>query len=159
MSLPAAANEVIATAQEALRLAPAHFPPNQATSKISGQPEWYPFEHKCWELGEGIRQKFLKSPRLREDPRVVDAILNVIDQRHLRRGRQSFVMLLGSVKAAHNAPRLACWAGDPDVGGHVVDTLLQMRVPGFAEVVKPHVSSEFAWIRRKARTYMERYAA
>jgi hypothetical protein len=157
--IPAVAEEIIAAAKDALRLSPAEFPGDQPLNKISGQPEWHSFEHGCWKLGEFIRQKLLKAPRLREDRRLVGAILDVIDQRNLRRGRQSFVMLLGSVKAAHVAPRIARWAGDPDIAGHVVDTLLKMRVPGYADVVRPHVSSKYTWIRRKAKTYMERYAA
>jgi hypothetical protein len=159
MSLPATAGEVIEIAREVLHLAPSAFPPDLAKSEIAGQPEWYPFETACWKLGEVIRQKLLRSPRLRGDPRVVSAILEVIEQRSLRRGRQSFVMLLGAVKFAHTAPRVARLAGDPDIDGHVVDTLLKMRVPGYVEVIEPHLSSKFAWIRRKAKTYVERYAA
>ena len=159
MPLRATPDEVIATAREALRSAPSAFPADLPISKIAGQPEWHTFEHACWKLGEGIRQKFLSSPRLRENPLVVDAILEVIEQRNLRRGRQPFVMLLGSVKAAHAAPRLARWLADPDVEGHVVDTLLKMRVSGYARLVAPHTSSKFAWIRRKAKTCIERYAA
>jgi len=155
----ATAAEVIEAAREALQLAPAVLPPDQPIEGISGQPRWYGFEHSCWQLGERIRHVFLRSPRLRGDPDVVNAILEVIEQQNLLRGRQSFVMLLGSMKAAYAAPRVARWASDPDIGGHVVDTLLRMRVPGYLECVKPHTLSKFAWIRRKAKTYVERYAA
>lgn len=159
MSHPVSVAELVNLAREALRLAPPTFPADLPTSKIAKKPEWYPFEDTCWALGENIRQKLLRSPRLRGNPQLIGAILDVIEQRNLRRGRQSFVMLLGSVKAAYAAPRLALWATDSDIDGHVVDSLLKMRVAGYSQVVEPHLSSEFSWIRRKAETYLRRYPA
>jgi hypothetical protein len=152
-------DEIIAAAREALRLAPAQFPADLPVSKISRQPEWHSFEHSCWKHGEDIRQKLFKAPRLRGNAQIVAAILEVIEQRNLRRGRQSFVMLLGTVKAAYAASRVALWVEDPDISGHAIDTLLKMRVSGYAGVVRPHVSAKHAWIRRKAKAYLERYAA
>lgn len=150
--------EVIEIARNALLLAPTAFPADQPVDRFSGQPKWFPFEIRCWELGEQIRRQLVESPRLRDDSRVGGAILEVIEHNHLRRGRQSFVMLLGSVKFASFAPRLVRWVSDPDVAGHVVDTLLKMRASGYVDVVRPYIASEFSWIRRKAKTFVERYA-
>jgi hypothetical protein len=148
----------IALAEKALELAPPYFPPDLPLIPELGAPEWYGFEERSWELGELIRQYFVKTPKLKADRDVLAKVADVIDQTHLRRGRQSFVMLLGNVKAAYLAPRLSLQLPDDDVAGHVVSTLVKMRIAGYTQMVLPHVSSPHAWIRNAAKTYVERYA-
>ena len=50
--------------------------------------------------------------------------------RNLRRGRQSFIMLLGFKAAEPFAGEIAHDLRDRDVDGHVLDTPLKMRAPG-----------------------------
>jgi hypothetical protein len=61
----ASEEEILAACGEAIRLAPAEFPPNLPPSKeLFGAPEWYPFENQAWPIGESIRQAFVRDPRL-----------------------------------------------------------------------------------------------
>ena len=66
-------------------------------------------------------------------------------------------MLLGFKRASGFADEIARWLSDPDVAGHALDTLLKMRVAGYASEAEALLKSEHAWIRNKAKTYLERY--
>jgi hypothetical protein len=66
-------------------------------------------------------------------------------------------LLFGYKRCAPFASQLACEIDDWQVSGHVIDSLLKMRVSGFADIVRPFQSNEFAWIRAKAKTYCRRY--
>ena len=61
--------------------------------------DWYDFEHELWEIGENIKAK---------------------------RGRQSFVMLLGKKRFLHYADRIASILPDDDIDGHIISTLYKM---------------------------------
>jgi hypothetical protein len=144
----------------ALALAPDSYPEDLTTTEsLTGAPGWYPFEHKAWSIGEDVRQWLLRQPKLKRDPSIQQAIINVIRCVNLRRGRQSFVMLVGFTAAQGWAPTIAEYLDDPDIYGHALDTLLKMRAPGYAARVQPLLASKFTWIRNLARKYMERYSA
>ena len=150
---------IIAACAAAKSLAPADFPTDLAPDRFtSGAPAWYSFEHAAWRVGETIRLSFQATPRLKRDPRVVDAVVDVIRCRNLRRGRQSFVIALGFTCAARCAPTIVEYLGDPDLAGQVVDTLLKMRAAGCAEAVSRLLDTPHAWIRNLARRYLDRYA-
>jgi len=122
-----------------------------------GAPEWYPFEHEAWALGESVRQVFVRNPRLRKREELLAKVAEVATCRNLRRGRQSFLMALRFVGAQKFASAFARFLDDDDVDGHVVYTLLKMKAPGFADRVAPLVKSDRAWIRRRAKQYVERF--
>lgn len=121
--------------------------------------EWHPFEHTIWARGELIRQEILKQKGLREDRGLQEAFGRVACNRMARRGRQSFVLLLGFKCCAAQAPGIAGQLDDPDVAGHAVDTLLKMRVPVYTRQIQPLTSAEAAWVRKKAKQYVARYGA
>jgi hypothetical protein len=123
----------------------------------SGVPQWYPFEHAAWAIGEDIRLALKTNPKLRADPRVHECLLSVAEVRRLRRGRQPFILNLGFRAASPTASRVAALLDDPDVAGHALDTLLKMRADGFAPKVWPLSGSEFAWVRRLAKRYLKSY--
>lgn len=152
------AEEIIAACHAAKDLAPAFFPADLPPDPIAPDvPAWHQFENKAWGIGEQIRQSLLAQPKLKKNPEVIRAILEVIQLRNLRRGRESFVMLLGFTGAAMHAPLVATFANDPDIAGHVVDTLLKMRAPGFSKEIFALTSHKRAWIRRLAHRYIDRY--
>lgn len=149
---------IVAACQAAKNLAPSSFPTDLQPDPIAPDvPAWYKFEHTAWGIGETIRQSFVANPKLKKNSSVIHAIIEVVQERNLRRGRQSFVMLLGFKGAAKYAPLLASLINDPDIDGHVVDTLLKMRVPGFASKIVSLTSHKQAWIRRLAKRYIDRY--
>ena len=67
-------------------------PPGQHTL---GAPDWNGFEHKIWECGEDVRQLLTQSKSLRKDTELQRAFLRVACNPNAKRGRQSFIMLLG----------------------------------------------------------------
>jgi tetratricopeptide (TPR) repeat protein len=156
--IPRTADDVVAACSNALALAPEQFPPNLPSEKeLLGAPGWYRFEHEAWPIGESVRQSFQKTPSLKRSGRAMEAVMSVVEQVNLRRGRQSFVMALGFTAAARFAPRVARFVSDPDIDGQVVGTLLKMKVSGFADAVRPLLEDKHAWIRSLAEKYVARY--
>ena len=166
LALIRARQKVMDICRDALALAPKTYPPDLPPLKFPfppgrGMPEvpdWYRFELQCWPMGEEVRRTFQKWPRLKRDPAATASVMEVVECANLRRGRQSFVMAIGFTAAAHLAPRAARFLNDPDIGGHVVDTLLKMRAPGFEEGIKPLLTAPHTWIRNLAKKYVARYS-
>ena len=147
--------EILAACEEAIRLAPAEFPPTLPPSKeLSGAPEWYSFERAAWPIGERVRRAFVENPRLKKN----DAVAEVATYRNLRRGRQSFVMALGFVAARRYADAVAPFLGDPDVDGQVLNTLIKMKAQGYTREATSLLHSDKVWIRRLAKKYVDRYS-
>ena len=149
---------IVAACLGARALAPSDFPPDlPGDPAILGAPRWYRFEHEAWPVGETVRQSLQKHPKLKRDPRAIRAILDVVQNRNLRRGRESFVMALGFTAAAEHAPALVGLLDDPDIGGHIVSTLLKMRAAGYASQVSMLANHRQAWVRRLVSRYVTRY--
>jgi hypothetical protein len=157
-AVPKSEEEVLATCEKALCLAPSEWPITLPASKeLLGEPEWYSFEHAAWALGESVRRAFVQHPHLKNKPALISKIVEVATCRNLRRGRQSFIMAIGFVAACSYASALTGSLDDQDVDGQVVYTLLKMRAGGFAHAVAPLITSEKTWIKRLAKKYIDRY--
>jgi len=149
--------QVLAACEEALALAPpGRLPDLPPTQFSAGEPDWYPFEHQAWGIGETIWRGLRTHRGLRRDPATLEKILQVANCQALRRGRQSFILSLGFSGASHLAEKLALMLGDSDVEGHVASALLKMRAPGFAKPVERLLASDRGWVRRTARLYLDR---
>jgi hypothetical protein len=152
-------DEVVNACADAARLAPVDPPVNLAPDPITpGVPAWHRFESEAWAIGEKVRRSLSERPVLRRHAAVQRAILDAVNTPHLKRGRQAFVMALGFSAAAPHAAALVPLLADPDVHGHVIDTLLKMRVHSYDAAVRPLLDAEHAWIRRLARRYVVRSA-
>jgi hypothetical protein len=157
-NVPASSEEILAACEKALSLAPAEYPPTLPPSKeLLGAPDWYGFEHEAWRIGESIRRAFVQEPKLKKNRAVLEKVLEVASCRNLRRGRQSSIMALGFVDARQHAKALSPFLRDPDVDGHVLYTLIKMKVPGFVSEVEPLLQSDKTWIRNSAKKYLSRY--
>jgi len=132
----------------------ADLPPGQYTS---GAPEWYDFEYQIWDYGEKIRQLLTENKSLRRDIELQRAFVRVACNSNAKRGRQSFVMLLGYVCCAQFAVDIASQLTDPCVDGHVIDTLTKMRCSDFVEDIKPFTTDKTAWVRKAAKQYIQKY--
>jgi hypothetical protein len=124
------------------------------TPELRGAPEWYPFEHQVWKVGEDIRQQFRREPRLRKDAALQLQIMHVACNRRALRGRQSFVLLLGYRGASAHGEELASQLDDHGVAGQIIHALYFMRARGFTARVWPFLEDEKAWIRKEARRYL-----
>lgn len=150
--------DILTILDEVDLLTPLDFPEDLPRKKeLLENFAWYDFEIKVWELGENIRHLFLQNPKLKNDKDVLNKILKVIKTTNLRRGRQSFVLLLGFVGAKSFAPEIALFVADKDINGQVLDTLLKMKAKGYTDKIKPLINSDVTWIRNLAKKYCERY--
>jgi len=157
--IPGAAEQISAACERAINLAPSDSPATLPPSKdLSGVSEWYSFELEAWPIGESIRRAFVKNRKLRR-PEVFKRIIQVLECRNLRRGRQSFVMALEFSEAREFASNLVPLLDDSEVAGQVVQTLLRMKAAGYGSSVEPLIHSDTAWIRRLAKRYVDRYPA
>jgi hypothetical protein len=120
-------------------------------------PMWYRFENYIWMRGEDIRQLLIENKTLRRDIELQKAFLSIACNQKAKRGRQSFIMLLGNTGCLQFAPNIASQLSDPDVVGHAIDTLTKMRCPDYVEAIKPFTNDKTTWIRNKAKHYVEQY--
>lgn len=150
---------VTAACAAAKSLAPSEYPADLTPDRFTGGAgAWYGFENAAWKIGETIRLSFQATPRLKRDPSALNAVVDVVRCRNVRRGRQSFVMALGFTGAVRRAPAISEYLADPDIDGHVVGTLLKMRAAGYGQAVAPLLDAPHAWIRNLARRYLDRFA-
>ena len=136
--------------------------PNENLPDLPFMPEvpdvhdWYAFENALWDKGEEIRQLILmsrKKPNKVQVQRICDICVNPF----AKRGRQSFVMLLGKKCYAEYAPAIAPFLSDDDIDGHVADTLFKMGVTGYISQMQPLTQHNRAWIRNIAKKYVNKY--
>jgi len=119
--------------------------------------DWYDFEHELWGIGEEIRQHILcgkKKPNAEQ----VERIVSICMDKRAKRGRESFVMLLGKKCYINYAEKIATLLSDSDVDGHVIDTLYKMGADGYNLQIEPFTNHNRVWIRNKAKKYLEKYS-
>ena len=96
--------------------------------------DWYDFEHALWEIGENIRQLIL-SERKDLKHAQADRVCRICAAVKAKRGRQTFVMLLGKKKFSPYAEQLAALLPDEDIDGHIISTLYKMGASQFTESI------------------------
>ena len=119
--------------------------------------DWYKFEHDLWGKGEKIRQLILdckKKPNCVHIKRICDICTNPF----AKRGRQSFVMLLGKKCYAEYAPIIVPFLSDDDINGHVVYALYKMGTPDYVSQIEALSKHKHAWIRNIAKKYINKYS-
>ena len=119
-------------------------------------PGWHDFEHLIWQIGEEIRQ-LIHHEKKELNRKQTDEILSICANTNVKRGRESFVMLLGKKRYAEYAPQLVELLHDKYVDGHVVDTLYKMGAPNYALEITPFLSYNRTWIRNAAKKYLQKY--
>ena len=119
--------------------------------------DWYVFEHELWEKGEEIRQHILYGKKI-PNTEQVERIVSICMNKNAKRGRESFVLLLGKKCYVDYSGKIATLLTDADVDGHVIDTLYKMGADGYSSQIKPFINHNRAWIRNKAKKYIEKYS-
>ena len=150
-------DEILKIIQETKVLIPEVFLDNLEIDSMSNQPKWYPFESQIWKNGERIRQLFLTDKKLRNKESVFDKLFEIATNRNAKRGRQSFIMLFGSVKHSKYSSQLIKQIDDNSVDGQIIDTIYKMKVTEFTKEIKPFTNHDFTWIRNIAKKYIEKH--
>lgn len=117
---------------------------------------WYDFELKLWAKGEEIRQLLLTSGRTLSEAQVLALLTLCRDQRG-KRGRQSFLLLLGRKAYAHHAQAVAGLLSDAHVAGQAIDTLYKMGAAGYRRGIEPFLTHDKTWVRNAAKRYLEKF--
>ena len=118
--------------------------------------DWYEFEHSLWEIGEEIRQ-FLSENKNKPNKNQIDRIVSICLDKKAKRGRQSFVMLLGKKIYNSYADMIVTVLNDDDVDGQVIDTLYKMGAKEYVEQIEPFLTHNRTWIRNEAKRYVQKY--
>ena len=117
---------------------------------------WYEFEHKLWGIGEEIRQ-FLSENKNKLNEKQIERIVSICLDKKAKRGRQSFVMLLGRKIYSSYADKIVTVLNDDDIDGQVIDTLYKMGAKEYVERIEPFLTHNRTWIRNEAKRYVQKY--
>ena len=115
------------------------------------------YEFDIWKIGEDIRQIILTKKSLSKDKEINDLILKFRLKKNSKRGRQSFILLLGYKHLSEYALQLIKMINDKFVAGQIIDTVYKMQATGFEEEIKPFLKDKHSWIRKLAIKYMKKY--
>ena len=118
---------------------------------------WHCFECELWNKGEAIRQLILESKQ-KPNTEHLKRICGICTNPSAKRGRQSFVMLLGKKGYVEFAPMIADLLSQDDVGGHAIDTLYKMGTPDYVSQIKPFTGHRRTWIRNVAKKYVNKHS-
>ena len=118
--------------------------------------DWYKFESELWGVGENIRQ-FLLENKNKLNRSQIERIVEICLDKRAKRGRQSFVMLLGKKMFRDYAKQIVTLLNDVDVDGHVIDTLYKMGATEYTDLIEPFLTHNRTWIRNEAKRYIQKY--
>jgi len=111
---------------------------------------------ELWNTGEQIRL-FLTENDRKMNAAQLDRIIRICLDKKAKRGRQSFVMLLGRKKYGSLANTIVSSLDDPDVDGHVIETLYKMGAGQYPDLIRPYLNHKKAWIRNGAKRYLRKF--
>ena len=118
--------------------------------------DWYDFEHELWETGENIRQLILAEKKDLNTEQA-ERVCKICENAKAKRGRQSFVMLLGKKRFLPYADRIARILPDDDINGHIISTLYKMGTSQYVDRIKPYADHRITWIKNEAKRYIQKY--
>ncbi len=118
--------------------------------------DWYKFEHELWEIGENIRQ-FLSENKNKLNGSQIERIIIICLDKRAKRGRQSFVVLLGKKIYCNYSAQIVSLLNDEDVDGQVIDTLYKMGAKEYVDLIEPFLTHNRTWIRNEAKRYVQKY--
>jgi hypothetical protein len=152
-----AKQQILGIIDEARKLTPILLELNLPDFEM-GIPQWHDYEHKIWRLGEKIRQILFEYKQLRKDVQIQREIISICLNPNSKRGRQSFVMLLGNVHCAAFSNEIASQLGDEFINGQIIDTLYKKKVGNYSNNILPYCRHEKTWIKNLAKKYIAKYA-
>jgi hypothetical protein len=126
--------------------------------EFSQVQNWHKYEIDIWEIGEKIRQVIISKKSLRKDTEIIELIIKFCLNKNSKRGRQSFILLLGYKHLSKYAPQLINLIDDKYVYGQIIDTICKMQATGFEKKILPFRTDKNTWIKNTAIKYTEKYS-
>lgn len=150
--------EIIELITEAKNLTPRRMEKNlNPMEGFPDVPNWHKYESEIWEIGDKIRQIIYDKKSLRKDKEINDLIMEVCMDKKSKRGRQSFILLLGYKHLSGYAPQLITMINDKFVDGQIIDTIYKMQAIGYEKDIEPFTTEKLTWVKKKAIKYMGKY--
>ena len=118
--------------------------------------DWYDFEHELWDIGEDLRE-LIAAEHKDLNTEQADRVCKICVDSRAKRGRQSFVMLLGKKRYVPYADGIAAVLANEDIAGQVINTLYKMGASQYTEQISPYTIHPIAWIRNEAKRYVQKY--
>lgn len=116
---------------------------------------WYSFEFYIWQLGENLRN-IIRKKNFKKSAQVEKAIINVLMNNTYGKGRETFALLVGEFKFHLSEKQIGILLDDNDVYGHIIISLIKLKMKGFDEKIKEIMNSEKGWIKQEAKKYLEK---
>lgn len=133
----------------------ADMPPLPFMENCPDVHDWYEFEHQLWDVGEEIRQ-LIANEHKELNKEQSNRVCRICTDKNGKRGRQSFIMLLGKKRYYEYASEITKLLSDDDIDGHVISTLYKMGTIEYQQLVEPFLNNEMTWIRNEAKRYIAR---
>lgn len=144
--------------EECLRVLPGHHRSGKVGVEmpgVQGGADWYGYEMRIWELSELLREYLKTKRRLRGSCGVFDAVADIVKDSRFGKGRQNFVLVLAQYGGSSYASTIAGTLDDPELMGHAVKALAELREPGYTEQIKGILErSRVGWIRKASKQYL-----
>ena len=118
--------------------------------------DWHMFELEIWDIGEEIRQLASKYKKKFNEEQI-NRIIHICLDKRAKRGRQSFVMLLGKKAYSDYSKAIICLLRDKDVDGHIIYTLYKMQAGQYVNLIIPFTYHKKTWIKNEAKRYVKKY--
>ena len=114
------------------------------------------FELEIWDIGEEIRQLTAKYKK-KFKKKQIERIIKVCLDKRAKRGRQSFVMLLGKRAYFDYSEAIIHLIHDKDVCSHVIYALYKMQAGQYADLIIPFTEHKETLIKNEAKRYIKKY--
>lgn len=115
---------------------------------------WHDYELKIWKLGEDLRILFKKDKKLKNSILIQQNIEKIALNKKYGKGRESFVLLIGEIKAISCIQTLVELLTDPEVRGHAIISLTKLRAKGMENEINQIFLSSKGWIKNAAKKYV-----
>ena len=125
-----------------------------ASSKFS-RNIWYSYEYKIWNLGENLRFLLKRRKDIQKSESLQKTINAIISNKKYGKGRESFALLPGEFKFSLSIDTLIKMLYDEDIQGHIIISLIKLKVKGLDKEIKLIAETKDGWISKKAKKYLE----
>jgi hypothetical protein len=124
---------------------------------VDGAPDWEGYESALWKLSENIRPWLHKRRDLRGRNALMDAICGIVVNSQFGKGRQNFILLLGTYGDRSYGASITGLLSESDVCGHAIQALTKLKIGGLDDAVSIIMrDTKYGWIRAAGKKYLQK---